>query len=89
MRTALITIAAVLIVCVLALTWMMQPQELPFDPSPPGQFPLAESRFAWPATTATKSYGPSKAMGTNHVAFAGGADLKAACATAPSCVAGF
>jgi hypothetical protein len=85
MRTATVLIMGFLIVGLLALTfWPIGVK--PFDPSPPGQYPLGSSRYEWSATQKTKAYQPSAAMGSDTVSLGSGLGApKAICALNPTC----
>jgi hypothetical protein len=74
-----------LILGLLALTfWPIG--AIPFDPSPPGQYPLGASRFEWPAKERNKAYQPSASMGSDAVSLGSGLEnSKARCALSPTC----
>jgi hypothetical protein len=86
MRTETLLIVTFLAAGVLAITFWPTSAATPFDPSPPGQYPLGSSRFEWSSTQKIKSYRPADAMGTDVVKF-GSIDTKAICATSKTCPA--
>jgi hypothetical protein len=86
MRTETLLVMGFLAAGVLAITFWPANSAIPFDPSPPGQYPLGQSRFEWPASQKTKSYRPADAMGTDVVKF-GSMDTKTICATSKTCPA--
>jgi hypothetical protein len=85
MRAAITMILGFIAIGLLAITfWPIGVK--PFDPSPPGQYPLGQSRFEWPSVERSKAYSPSAAMGTDTVSL--GSVLtnpKAKCALSPVC----
>ncbi len=56
----------------------------PFDPSPPGQYPLGAPRPEWPAAERVKAYKPATSMGSDTVSFKTGGP-KVACALSTTC----
>lgn len=68
MRAPVIMILLFLIAGALVLTMWPHMLPQPFDPSPPGQFPLRAPRPQWPAIERVAPYRPGPAMGSNMVA---------------------
>lgn len=85
MRAAITTILGFILIGLLVLTFWPTGAATPFDPSPPGQYPLGASRPEWPATERVKAYTPTAAMGTNDVKFNSNGSAKVRCATATTC----
>ena len=85
MRTATVLILGFLAIGLLALSFWPQ-ITIPFDPSPPGQYPLGQSRFEWPSVERSKAYSPSAAMGSDSVSLGTGLGVpKARCAVSATC----
>jgi hypothetical protein len=86
MRAAVTTILGFLIIGLVALTLWPMGSATPFDPSPPGQYPLGAPRPEWPATERVKAYKPAASMGSDTVGFVGSLrDPKAVCALSTTC----
>lgn len=79
MRTAILTIVAFLLIGAALLTlWPAAAATL--SQTPPGQYPLQQSRWQWPVTVREAPYHPRKGMGTNTVAFTDPPAQKLTCA---------
>jgi hypothetical protein len=83
MRSATIAIAGFLVLGVVVLA-LWPDAVTPFDPSPPGQYPLGEPRPEWPASQRVRAYQPAADTGTNAVRFTE-IDTKTVCATSKTC----
>ena len=85
MRAAITMILGFLVIGLIAMTFWPN-VAIPFDPSPPGQYPLGQSRFEWPSVERSKAYSPSAAMGADTVSLGSGLTApKAKCALSPVC----
>jgi hypothetical protein len=79
MRSAVLTIVAFLLAGALILTLWPRARAA-ISGAPPGQYPIDEPRFQWPASIRTAPYYPRKGMGSDTVAFTDGPEAKVSCA---------
>lgn len=86
MRREAWTVVAVLLAGAAILTFW--PRSYAVDPSPPGQYPLHESRFEWPVTERKKAYRPSPSMGEETVTHSDARDPKSRCGIDNTCPTG-
>jgi hypothetical protein len=84
MRSIVTTIIGFLIIGLIALALWPMGAATPFDPSPPGQYPLDAPRPEWPASERVKAYKPAASLGSNTVNFSSGAP-KVRCALSRTC----
>jgi hypothetical protein len=84
MRVAVTLILGFLIVGLIALTLWPMGTAKPFDPSPPGQYPLDAPRPEWPASERVKAYKPAASLGSNTVSFSS-VSPKVRCALSTTC----
>ncbi len=84
MRAAVTTIIGFLLIGLIALAFWPTGAALPFDSSPPGQYPLGAPRPEWPAAERVKAYKPAASMGSDTVGFSMGGP-KVTCALSKTC----
>jgi hypothetical protein len=86
MRREVLLVAAFLLIGAAVLTFWPNGRSV-MEPSPPGQYPLHESRFEWPMTERKKAYRPTASMGEETIKMRDSRDAKARCGIDNTCPA--
>ena len=86
MRSAVFTVALLLLAGALVLTVWQSGGPLSVKQVPPGQYPLHdENRAIWPKRLRKAPFRPAKGMGSDRVRFRDLMDAKASCALTKPC----
>lgn len=85
MRPAVWIVAGLLVFVAIGITLWPWMRSIWMEPTPPGQYPLNQSRWQWPMTTKVAPYRPGTATGSDDISYSTDAQLKVRCADLKSC----